>query len=308
MASRSLLTRLSHLSLSPAFSRTSASLHTSAILRQASAVDAPSETKKQEWTTASIRTGVLARKKGMTCMWDEWGQRIPVTVLQLDNVQVTDTRTAEKHGYTALQIGCSNRKPKNITKPMLGHYAKVQVPPKMKVAEFRVTPDAMLPVGTQISAAHFVAGQYVDVAAPSLGKGFQGVMKRHGFKGQQASHGVSLAHRSLGSTGQRTDPARVFKGKKMPGRMGGNKQVTVQNLKVMKVDTELNLLLVKGAVPGFDDQFVRIQDAIKLRTSGKAFPPESSVPFPTASEELIRSIGREAVAKTGGRDPFAVKE
>ncbi|KAI1301007.1 54S ribosomal protein L9, mitochondrial [Mortierella claussenii] len=264
-------------------------------------------TQPATWTSKSLRTGVIARKKGMTAMWDEWGVRIPVTVLQLEQCQVIQVLNEETHGYTALQIGSSDRSEKNVTKPMLGHFQKAGIEPKRKIFEFHVTPDAVLPVGTELVASHFVPGQYVDCSAPTMGKGFQGAMKRHGFGGQPASHGTSVTHRSLGSTGQRKDPGKVFKGKKMAGRMGGE-QATVQSLKVMKIDNALNLIYVKGAVPGVDDQFVKVRDAVKKRGNKIAPADMLPLPFPTANPELVKVMPRELVAKTGGADPYVMKE
>ncbi|KAI9265917.1 translation protein [Sporodiniella umbellata] len=231
--------------------RTFAGFHTTSAKCQAAPVN-------------SIRTGIIAKKKGMTSVWSESGIRMPVTVLQLEDNVVTDIRTEEKHGYTAVQVGCSARKEKNAPKPLIEHFKKLGVELRQKLFEFRVTKDAILPIGTELTAGHFVEGQYVDVTAPSIGKGFAGVMKRWNFKGLPASHGVSLTHRSGGSTGQRKWPSKVFKGKKMAGRLGGE-NVTVQSLKVVKVDPELNLIFVKGSVPGFDDQFIKVKDAIKVR-------------------------------------------
>ncbi|KAG0081275.1 54S ribosomal protein L9, mitochondrial [Podila epicladia] len=264
-------------------------------------------TQPATWTHKSLRTGVIARKKGMTAMWDEWGVRIPVTVLQLEQCQVVQVLNEETHGYTALQIGSTDRSEKNVTKPMLGHFEKFGVQPKRKLFEFTVTPDAVLPVGTELVASHFVPGQFVDCSAPTMGKGFQGAMKRHGFGGQPASHGTSVTHRSLGSTGQRKDPGKVFKGKKMAGRMGGE-QATVQSLKVMKIDNELNLLYVKGCVPGVDDQFVKVRDAIKKRGDKIAPLDVLPLPFPTVDPKLVKAMPRELVAKTGGSDPYVMKE
>ncbi|KAI8371366.1 translation protein [Radiomyces spectabilis] len=252
-----------------------ATFSTTAAQRQAAATS--------EWNPQSVRTGVIARKKGMTSLWSETGVRLPVTVLQLEDVIVTDVRTKEKHGYTALQIGCSVKKEKNVSKPVLEHFKKLGVGLRQKLAEFRVSEDATLPIGTELNANHFVVGQYVDVTAPSIGKGFAGVMKRWNFAGLPASHGVSLTHRSGGSTGQRKWPSKVFKGKKMAGRLGGE-SVTTQNLKVVKVDPSLNLVYVKGSVPGFDDQFVKIKDAVKLK-GDKLFPKEAiPPPFPTVMQ------------------------
>ncbi|KAG0370338.1 translation protein [Gamsiella multidivaricata] len=264
-------------------------------------------TQPATWTSKSLRSGVIARKKGMTAMWDEWGVRIPVTVLQLEQCQVVQVLNEEAHGYTALQIGSSDRSETNVTKPMLGHFEKAGVQPKRKLFEFRVTPDAVLPVGTELVASHFVPGQYVDCSAPTMGKGFQGAMKRHGFGGQPASHGTSVTHRSLGSTGQRKDPGKVFKGKKMAGRMGGE-QATVQSLKVMKVDNDLNLIYVKGCVPGVDEQFVKVQDAVKKRGDKIAPADVLPLPFPTADPKLVKAMPRELVAKTGGSDPYVMQE
>ncbi|KAF8934596.1 54S ribosomal protein L9, mitochondrial [Haplosporangium gracile] len=266
-----------------------------------------SATQPATWTHKSLRTGVIAKKKGMTAMWDEWGVRIPVTVLQLEQCQVVQVLNEETHGYTALQIGSTDRTPKNVTVPMLGHFAKAGVEPKRKLVEFEVTPDAVLPVGTELVASHFVPGQFVDCSAPTMGKGFQGAMKRHGFGGQPATHGTSLTHRSLGSTGQRKDPGKVFKGKKMAGRMGGE-QATVQSLKVMKIDNDLNLIYVKGAVPGVDDQFVKVRDAIKKRGDKIAPADVLPLPFPTIQPEAVKAMPRELVAKTGGSDPYVMKE
>ncbi|KAF9435943.1 54S ribosomal protein L9, mitochondrial [Entomortierella beljakovae] len=264
-------------------------------------------TQPAKWTHESVRTGVIARKKGMTAVWDEWGVRIPVTVLQLEQCQVVDVMNEETHGYTALQIGSSDRPIKNVNKPLLGQYKKAGVEPKRKLFEFRVTPDAVLPVGTKLTASHFVPGQFVDCSAPTMGKGFQGAMKRHGFGGQPASHGTSVTHRSLGSTGQRKDPGKVFKGKKMAGRMGGE-QATVQSLKVMKIDNALDLIYVKGGIPGVDDQFIKVKDAVKKR--GNKIAPEDvlPLPFPTVDPQLVKAMPRELVAKTGGADPYVMKE
>ncbi|KAI7879662.1 translation protein [Lichtheimia hyalospora FSU 10163] len=255
-----------------------AAIHTTKATQQATPTDNASSSS---WTPQSIRTGVIARKKGMTSMWDDKGVRMPITVLQLEDVIVTDIRTVEKNGYTALQLGSTIKKEKNVSKPLIEHFKKLGVGLRQKLTEFRVTEDAILPLGTELRASHFVTGQYVDVTAPSIGKGFAGVMKRWNFGGQPASHGHSLSHRSAGSTGQRKWPSKVFKGKKMAGRMGGN-SVTVQNLKVVKVDPSENLLYIKGSVPGFDDQYIKIKDAIKLKAE-KRYPQDACPPpFPTA--------------------------
>ncbi|KAI8081473.1 translation protein [Halteromyces radiatus] len=258
-----------------------AAFHTSLIHQQAAT---STTTTEPTWSPNSIRTGVIAKKKGMTSTWTAEGVRIPVTILQLEDVIVTDVRNDNKHGYTALQVGCSPLKEKSASKPMKEHFNKLGVPLRQKLLEFRVSNDAVLPIGTPLKANHYIVGQYVDVTAPSIGKGFAGVMKRWNFGGLPASHGHSLSHRSAGSTGQRKWPSKVFKGKKMAGRLGGE-SVTVQNLEVIKVDTELDLLYIKGSVPGFDDQFVKIKDAVKKK-GDKLFPKDSAPPpFPTAIQQ-----------------------
>ena len=224
-----------------------------------------------------MRTGLIAQKKGMTRRFLDGGEHVPVTVLQLDNVQVVQTRTEKTDGYNALQLGWGQAKVKNVSKPMRGHFAKAKVEPKLKLAEFRVDADGLIDVGREIIASHFVPGQKVDVCGVSIGKGFAGGMKRHGFSGLRASHGVSINHRSLGSTGQCQDPGKVFKGKKMAGQMG-NVRVTTQNLKIVDVDEGLGLILVRGAVPGSKGSFVRITDAIK-----HARPDDA--PYPAALKE-----------------------
>ncbi|MBT3660857.1 MAG: 50S ribosomal protein L3 [Rhodospirillaceae bacterium] len=219
-----------------------------------------------------MRTGLIAQKLGMTRRFDENGTHVPVTVLKLDNVQIVAQRTTDTDGYTALQLGWGAAKVKNVSKPMRGHFAKAKVEPKRKLTEFRVADDALVDVGTELSATHFVPGQFVDVCGTSIGKGFAGGMKRHGFKGLRASHGVSINHRSLGSTGQCQDPGKVFKGKKMAGHMGAVR-VTTQNLTIVDTDPERGLILVSGGVPGSKGGFVRITDAIK-----KVRPDD--VPYP----------------------------
>ncbi|KAJ1998993.1 hypothetical protein GGI04_004200 [Coemansia thaxteri] len=259
------------------------------------------ELKLSEYTPQSQRVGVIARKKGMTGMWDEWGARVPVTVLQLESVQVVSVVKTSNPNCARLQVGCGVRKDKNTTKPLKGHFDAQGVVPKAKLFEFPITPNAVLPVGTEITAAHFVPGQLVDVTAPGLGKGFQGVMKRWGFSGGRASHGNSLAHRTPGSTGN-INPGRVYPGKKMPGRMGG-KNVTVMRLPVMKVDTALNCIWVKGPVPGHDEQFIKVRDSIKL-VKGRLFPKGADVPFPTYIPGQSPVLPRETVARVGGQNPL----
>ena len=219
-----------------------------------------------------MRTGLLVQKLGMTRRFDENGLHVPITVLKLDNVQVVAQRIEGTDGYNAVQIGWGAAKVKNVSKGMSGHFAKAKVEPKRKLTEFRVDADGLVEVGAEFSANHFVAGQFVDVCGTTIGKGFAGGMKRYGFSGLRASHGVSINHRSLGSTGQCQDPGKVFKGKKMAGHMGGVR-VTTQNLQVVGVDEERGLILIRGSVPGAKGGFVRITDAIK-----KICP--NDVPYP----------------------------
>lgn len=222
-----------------------------------------------------MRTGLIAQKLGMTRRFsDADGRHVPVTVLKIDDCQVVAKRTTEKDGYNALQLGIGSVKVKNLSKALRGHFAKAKVEPKKKLTEFRVADDALVDVGAQLSAAHFIPGQYVDVAGTSIGKGFAGAMKRHGFAGLRASHGVSISHRSHGSTGQCQDPGKVFKGKKMAGQMG-NRRVSTQNLIIVETDPERGLILVRGAVPGSKGSYVAIRDAAK-----RVRPDD--VPYPAA--------------------------
>jgi large subunit ribosomal protein L3 len=209
-----------------------------------------------------MRSGVIAQKVGMTRIFTDAGEHIPVTVLRLGNCQVVGHRTVEKNGYTALQLGAGRPKVKRLTQAARGHFAAVQVEPKRRLAEFRVSPENLIDVGAEITADHFVEGQYVDVSGTTIGKGFAGVMKRHGFRGLRASHGVSLKHRSGGSTGNSQDPGKVFKGKKMAGQMG-NTNVTTQNLRVVRTDPERGLIMIRGAVPGAKGGWVLLRDAVK---------------------------------------------
>ena len=236
-----------------------------------------------------MRSGVIAKKLGMTRLFLENGSQVPVTVLQLDNLQVVAQRTAERDGYTAVQLGAGNAKAKRTTAAQRGHFAKANVEPKRKIAEFRVSPENLIEVGAEISAEHYLAGQFVDIAGTSIGKGFAGAMKRHNFGGLRASHGVSISHRSHGSTGQCQDPGKVFKGKKMAGHLGAVR-VTTQNLQVVKTDADRGLILVKGAVPGSKGGWVTIKDAVK-----KSAP--AGIPLPAA----VRSAAPAAeVAAEGG--------
>src|SRR3990170_5663124 len=211
-----------------------------------------------------MRSGVIAQKVGMTRIFTDAGEHIPVTVLKLDNVQVVGHRTNDKNGYTALQLGAGTRKPSRLTKAARQNFAVAKVEPKRKLVEFRVTPENVIEVGAEITADHFVPGQFVDVTGTSQGKGFQGAMKRWNFHGLRASHGVSVSHRSHGSTGQRQDPGKVFKGKKMAGHLG-SERVTTQNLVVVKTDAERGLLMIRGAVPGSKGGWVIVRDAVKKK-------------------------------------------
>ena len=221
-----------------------------------------------------MRTGLIARKLGMTRLFAEDGQHVPVTVLSVDNCQVVAQRTKEQDGYSAVQLGVGTAKVKNVGKAMRGHFAKAKVEPKRKLVEFRVSPENLVDVGAELSVEHFVTGQYVDVTGTSIGKGFAGAMKRHNFAGLRATHGVSVSHRSHGSTGQRQDPGKVFKGKKMAGHMG-DRQVTTQNLKIVATDDERGLIMVKGAVPGAKNGYVLVFDAVKQG-------PQKDLPTPAA--------------------------
>lgn len=219
-----------------------------------------------------MRTGVITTKLGMTRLLNEKGEHIPVTVLQMDQCQVVSLRTKEKDGYTAVQLGSGKVKVKNVTKALRGHFAKAKIEPKKKLVEFRIAEDALLNVGDTLTADHFVPGQRVDATGISIGKGFAGVMKRYNFAGLRASHGVSISHRSQGSTGSNQDPGRVFKGKKMAGHMGAV-QVTTQNLVVISIDSDRGLILVKGAVPGHKGATILLKDAVKR-------PRAEAAPYP----------------------------
>ena len=221
---------------------------------------------------ADMRTGLIARKLGMTRLFRDDGSHTSVTVLYLDHVQVVDVRTDNRDGYTAVQLGTSMTKVKNVSHANRGHYARAKVEPRHKLAEFRCSPDALLEVGAVITAAHFVAGQVVDVTGTTKGKGFAGAMKRWNFRGLEASHGVSVSHRSHGSTGNRQDPGKTFKNKKMAGHLG-QERVTTQNLVVAQVDPERGLILLHGAVPGAKGDFILVRDAIKrVRHADAPYP------------------------------------
>lgn len=245
-----------------------------------------------------MRTGLIAQKLGMTRVFTEDGTHVPVTLLYVENCQVVMQRTEERDNYTALQLGVGQAKVKNVTKPMRGHFAKAEVEPKRRLAEFRVDADALVDVGAEITAEHFVPGQKVDVSAVSIGKGFAGGMKRWGFKGLRASHGVSVSHRSLGSTGQCQDPGKVFKGKKMAGHMGAGR-VTAQSLEVVQCDAETGLVVVKGGVPGPKKAYVLIRDAVKI-----AMPDD--LPFPAAIRAVVAP--EEVAPVEASQETAAVEE
>jgi large subunit ribosomal protein L3 len=221
-----------------------------------------------------MRTGLIAQKLGMSRIFTDDGNHVPVTVLHIDNCQVVAHRTQERDGYTALQLGVGAAKVKNVSKPMRGHFAVAKVEPKAHLAEFRVSEDALVPVGAEITAAHFVTGQYVDVVGTSIGKGYAGGMKRWNFGGLRATHGVSISHRSLGSTGQRQDPGKTFKNKKMAGHLGAER-VTTLGLQVVSADPERGVLMVRGAVPGGEGGWVLVRDAVKRKAP-------ADLPFPAA--------------------------
>lgn len=209
-----------------------------------------------------MRSGVIAQKVGMTRVYNDAGEHIPVTVLRLDNVQVVAQRTQEKNGYTAVQLGAGSSKVKNTAKALRGQFSAASVEPKAKLVEFRVSEDNLIEIGAELTASHFVAGQLVDVTGTTIGKGFAGAMKRHNFGGLRATHGVSVSHRSHGSTGNNQDPGKVWKGKRMAGHMGQTR-VTTQNLEVVSTDEERGLILVKGAVPGSKGSWIVVRDAVK---------------------------------------------
>ena len=245
-----------------------------------------------------MRTGVIAKKVGMTRLFQEDGRHVPVTVLALEVNQVISVRTTDVDGYVAVQLGAGEAKQKNVNKPQREHFAKAQVPLKQRVAEFRVADDAVLEVGSTIAASHFVPGQLVDVAGHTQGKGFQGGMKRWGFGGMRATHGVSLSHRSHGSTGQRQDPGKVFKNKKMAGHMG-DRQRTQQNLEIVSTDVERGLLFVKGSVPGHKGTWLLVKDSVKIARPADA-------PYPAGLKQAAIS-NDNAPADTPAEDVTVVE-
>jgi large subunit ribosomal protein L3 len=231
-----------------------------------------------------MRTGVIAKKLGMARFFDEAGVHVPVTVLSLEGCSVTAQRTQDKDGYVALQLGAGAKKPKNTSKAMRGHFAKAEVEPKHQLAEFRVSPENLIDVGAELTADHFMPGQKVDVTGTTVGKGFQGAMKRWNFGGMRATHGVSVSHRAHGSTGQRQDPGKTFKGKKMAGHLG-QETVTTLNVTVWRIDTDRGLILIKGAVPGTEGSYVKIRDAVK-----------SAAPAGLPTPGAFRKAGQAAAA------------
>jgi large subunit ribosomal protein L3 len=227
-----------------------------------------------------MRSGIIAKKVGMTRLFLEDGKQVPVTVLHMENLQVIAQRTSDANGYTAVQLGAGTVKVKNVSKAMRGHFSVAKVEPKRKVAEFRVAPENLIDVGAEITADHYSEGQFVDVSGTSIGKGFAGAMKRHNFKGLRASHGVSISHRSHGSTGQCQGPGKVFKGKKMAGHMGAAR-VTTQNLQVVRTDADRGLIMIKGAVPGSKGGWVTVKDACK-----KPLPDGAPIPAALRSADV----------------------
>ena len=244
-----------------------------------------------------MRSGLIAQKVGMTRRFDDEGVHVPVTVLRVEECHVVANRTLEKDGYVAVQLGAGRAKVKNTSKAMRGHFAKARVEPKRQLVEFRVSDDCVVEAGTELSAAHFVPGQFVDVVGTSIGKGFAGGMKRHNFRGLEMTHGVSVKHRSGGSTGQCQDPGKVFKGKKMAGHMGFER-VTVQNLEVVDVDEDRGLILVRGAVPGAKGGWVEVADALK-----KALP--DGVPMPAGIKNAADTPAEEALAEVASAEAEA---
>ncbi|SLN73191.1 50S ribosomal protein L3 [Roseivivax jejudonensis] len=249
-----------------------------------------------------MRSGIIARKVGMTRIFQDDGKQIPVTVLQLDKLQVVAQRTVDAHGYSAVQLGTGTIKAKNVSKPMRGHFAAAKVEPKRKVAEFRVAPENLIEIGEEITADHYFEGQFVDVSGTSIGKGFAGAMKRHNFGGLRASHGVSISHRSHGSTGQCQDPGKVFKGKKMAGHMGAVR-VTTQNLQVVKTDADRGIIMIKGAVPGAKGGWVTIKDAVKKPVPDGIILPAA---LKSAADEAKRAA--EEAAKAAEEEARAAEE
>jgi len=254
-----------------------------------------------------LRSGIIAKKVGMTRIFQEDGKQVPVTVLQLDKLQVVAQRTVEKDGYSAVQLGTGTAKAKRTSAPMRGHFAKASVEPKRKVAEFRVAPENLIEVGEELTADHYFEGQFVDVSGTSIGKGFAGAMKRHNFGGLRATHGVSISHRSHGSTGQCQDPGKVFKGKKMAGHMGAVR-ITTQNLQVVKTDADRGLIMVKGAVPGSKGGWVTIKDAVKKATPENLIYPAALKSAADEAKRLAEEAAAEAEAEAKAAEEAAAAE
>lgn len=240
-----------------------------------------------------MRSGLLAQKVGMTRIFTDAGEHVPVTVLKIDQCQVVAHRTQEANGYTALQLGAGTRKVKNVTRAQRGHFSKANVEPKAKLVEFRVTPENVIDIGAELTADHFVPGQYVDVTGTSIGKGFAGAMKRWNFGGLRATHGVSISHRSHGSTGNRQDPGKTFKGKKMAGHYG-DERITTQNLEIVRTDVERGLILIRGAVPGSKGGWVMLRDAVRRPLHKDAPKPGA---FRKPNDKDGANMGAEAGAK-----------
>ena len=240
-----------------------------------------------------MRTGVIAQKVGMSRLFDEDGVHIPVTILKLDNLKVVAHKTKARDGYSAVQLSSGVAKVKNVSKPLRGHYAKAKVEPGRKLVEFRIDDEANLPaIGAEIVASHYLPGQFVDVIGTTIGKGFAGVMKRWNFAGLEASHGVSISHRSHGSTGQRQDPGKVFKGKKMAGHLG-SERVTTANLQIVSTDEERGFIFVKGAIPGTEDSYVLIKDAVK-----RAAPANVPMPAGIRKADKVEAVAEEKQEET----------
>jgi len=238
-----------------------------------------------------MRTGLIAKKIGMTSIYDKNDRQVAVTLLQVENCSVTDVRSSERDGYNAVQVAAFDAKAKNVSKPMRGHFAKAKITPKRVVREFRVSPEALINVGLELEVSHFVPGQFVDVQGRTVGKGFAGVMKRYLFRGLRASHGVSLTHRSGGATGSRQDPGKVSKGQKMPGHMG-DKNRTMQNIRVIDIDNSKGLIILKGSIPGSKGGYVYISDSIK-----KALP--ANAPFPAAIRNVAEGVNSKPTEIVG---------
>ena len=254
-----------------------------------------------------LRSGIIAKKLGMTRLFMEDGRQVPVTVLSLENLQVVAQRTVEKDGYVAVQLGAGTAKVKRTSQAMRGHFAAANVEPKRKVAEFRVAPENMIAVGEEFTANHYFEGQYVDVSGTSIGKGFAGAMKRHNFGGLRATHGVSVSHRSHGSVGQCQDPGKIFKGKKMAGHMG-SARVTTQNLQVVRTDLDRGLIMIKGAVPGSKGAWVTVKDAVKKPASENTMYPAGLMSLNKEAQRLAEEAAAAAAEATAAAEAAAAEQ